>query len=428
MQKPERPHPDFPLGAWPNGQWGKKIKGKPYYFGSWQDDPKGEAAIREYNDRLPGILGGTDHLRHLTAGKGQMSVGQLSAAFLAQKRLDVTASTLSLQTLGDYLDELSWFVSWIKPDTGVAALKPEHFTGYATHLVEARHLKSRAKKRTIAYVKAMFHWGAGNGHCPLPNFGTGFKAPSTTKQAIRKEKARSGEADYSDRIVTGEEVDKLLEASQPNLRAMVLLGINCGFGPADVGRIKWKHIRGNFHYFPRPKTGEPRRAYLWKRTREALERVKELKHTKAAIAKDGDEALIFITKKRQAYYRETPIYETVGGEKKLAGVSIANAVSITFGRTVKKLKLKGISFYRLRHTFKTLGKKAKDRDALNLCMGHANNTVEAGYDHEDISHKRTKRVALVVKGKLWPQPKQAGGSTAPTMRLADDGGEHAEAA
>jgi hypothetical protein len=37
----------------------------------------------------------------------------------------------------------------------------------------------------------MFRWGAGNGICPLPNFGTAFKAPSTTKQALRMEKQRA---------------------------------------------------------------------------------------------------------------------------------------------------------------------------------------------------------------------------------------------
>jgi len=32
--------------------------------------------------------------------------------------------------------------------------------------------------------------------------------------------------------------------------------------------------------------------------------------------------------------------------------------------------LKGVTFYRLRHSFKTLGKNARDRESLDLMMGH----------------------------------------------------------
>ena len=33
--KPNKPYPDFPLGAASNGQWCKKIHGKIHYFGVW---------------------------------------------------------------------------------------------------------------------------------------------------------------------------------------------------------------------------------------------------------------------------------------------------------------------------------------------------------------------------------------------------------
>src|SRR4051812_45414632 len=95
---------------------------------------------------------------------------------------------------------------------------------------------------------------------------------------------------------------------------------------------------------------------------------------------------------RQPYFREEPIIE----KRKVVGMKIANAASVTFGRLARKLKLPGVSFYRLRHTFRTLGKRAKDRDALLLCMGHKANTVEERYDHEEISFSRVRRVAIAV--------------------------------
>jgi integrase len=424
--KPQKPHAAFPLFPAPNGQWAKKIKGKPYYFGSWRADPKGELAIKDYCARIPGIDAGSDHLRHLHAD-GAVSVIDLVNRFLAQRWMDVKGGSLAKVTYGHYDRELRAFATWVRETTPVAALKPEHFAGYCQHLIDDRKsFLARSRRRIFADIKACFRWGAGNGLCPLPNFGTAFKSPSTTKEAIRKEKARAGVADYSDRIVSGAEIDKLLSLSQPNMKAIILLGINCGLGPADIGRLRWRNIdmaTGKLDY-PRNKTGNVRIGYLWKRTREALERVKTLKHTAEAIGRDGADAHVFVTKKRRPYYREVEVIE--GG--RVVGVKVENAISITFGRTAKKAELKGVTYYRLRHTFKTLGKKAKDRDALNLCMGHKPNTVEAGYDHETISFKRVRRVAVKVKSRLWPTPKGQRIATG-NLQIADAGrGETAGAA
>jgi hypothetical protein len=66
----------FPLLKHPNGQWYKGVKGsKRYYFGAIAEDPTGDRAIAEYDERLPGILAGTDHLRRLEASGRQQRRG-----------------------------------------------------------------------------------------------------------------------------------------------------------------------------------------------------------------------------------------------------------------------------------------------------------------------------------------------------------------
>ncbi len=45
--RPTKPYPEFPLFAHNNGQWCRKINGKLYSFGSW-DDPS--AALKKHND------------------------------------------------------------------------------------------------------------------------------------------------------------------------------------------------------------------------------------------------------------------------------------------------------------------------------------------------------------------------------------------
>jgi integrase len=151
--------------------------------------------------------------------------------------------------------------------------------------------------------------------------------------------------------------------------------------------------------------------YLWKKTRLALERVQLLKHNRAAIDRDGEPALVFITRKGLPYYRERELYTEVEMDgrliRKLKRVAIDNAISITFSRLARRAELEGVTFYRLRHTFKTLGKKARDREALDLMMGHKDTSTGKVYDHEEIGWRRVRRVARIVYRQLWPQIKRS---------------------
>lgn len=395
--KPAKPRADFPLFPDANGQWAKKVNKKKYYFGSWHEDPTGDTAIANWKNREVGIRAGLDSIR----GKGQagsLTLTQLRDEFIASKRAAVASGELSLSTLKGYLYELGLFVKLFPAEGQAGGLQPAHFSLYAKHLVMERKLGRHARRRVIAYVKAMFAWGSANGRHPAVNFGTDLVAPDTSPDAMRQAKARAGVADYSKRIVSGDEVTRLLGRAQPNFQAMILLGVNCGLGPADLGRLRWSHLNletGELN-MPRGKTGTDRKGYMWKSTRKALARVAKLRHTAKAIKTEGQAALVFITRKGLPVYREVEVK---------GRIVVSSAISITFGRMARELKLDGVTFYRLRHSMKTLGKRAKDRDALNLMMGHAERTTGEVYDHEDISLARLRRVALKIYRSLWPRPK-----------------------
>jgi integrase len=422
---PNLPFDGFPLRPHRNGSWYKSVwnprtkRSEQFYFGSWRDDPRGERAISDpaigWLARRPGILAGIDNVRVQSAAD-DIGLGELMTRFLTFKRNKAQAGELSLSTLADYLREIELFVAFMKPAIPVSALRPEHFTAYMDHLINDRNLGRMARKRVRAYVTAFLRYGATNSWYTMPNTGCDWAAPATDPDAMRQMKARAGIKDFSDRIFTGDELNRLLNRASPTFRAMVLLAVNTGLGPADIGRLTWDRIDldGGKLDYPRYKTGTARVGYLWKRTRKALQRVRSLKHNRIAIEQKGEDALVFVTRRGLPFYREREVYETVpiNGKsvRKLKGIVVANAISITFGRMARQLGLEGATFYRCRHTFRTLAKNARDTEASNLMMGHKDRTSGNVYDHEPVESSRIKKVAKTVYRRLWPRVKQSAGT------------------
>lgn len=216
-------------------------KSEQFYFGSWPDDPKGERALKDpasgWLARKDGIRAGVDHIR-VNPGGEELTVGELMARFLVHKHNQSRSGDLSKLTLGGYLRKVKWFVEFLKPGTPVAGLKPEHFTTYMEHLIEVRQLGRFARKRVRTYLSTFLRYGAKNGWYTMPNTGTDCVSPATDPDSMRLARARARVKDNSNRVLIGEEIDKLLERSQPAFKAMILLGVNCGLGPADIGRLR----------------------------------------------------------------------------------------------------------------------------------------------------------------------------------------------
>src|SRR5262249_22505168 len=83
----------------------------------------------------------------------------------------------------------------------------------------------------VQCIRTVFKYAFESGLIEKPvQFGPEFKRPSA--DVLRKHRASGGK-----RLYTAKEIGELLAGASPALRAMILLGINCGYGNSDVAEL-----------------------------------------------------------------------------------------------------------------------------------------------------------------------------------------------
>jgi integrase len=238
----------------------------------------------------------------------------------------------------------------------------------------------------IQHVRSIFKHGHGAGLLPLPvNFGPGFARPS--KKAQRLHRAAQGP-----KLFTADEVRRMIGAAETQLRAMILLGINCGFGNADVGNLPLAAVDldAGIIDFPRPKTGLPRRCPLWPETVQAL---KNALARRPAPKDENDAGLVFLTRCGASWAKDAFTSPLVLEVRKLLTRLGINA-------------RKGLGYYALRHTFRTVADESKDQPAVDFIMGHEVPHMSSVY-RETISDERLRAVAEHVRAWLFGAPAKA---------------------
>lgn len=421
MNAPPKPYPNFPLFAGQNGQWRKDVrvaggKPKPFYFGPWASDPQGKQAVLEWLAREAGIRAGVDHLRTAVVGPA-LTVVDLLRQVLTGKEADYKKDKIAPETFRGYIDTFNEFGAWLGNTALFTSLGPDVFGKYRLHL-EGRKLGPDQIAGTIRRIKAGFRYAEGKGWvASIPRFGEDFKQPATDPDAKSVVAMRQGQTYVEKAIWTGAEIDYIISHTKhKQLVAVILLAANCGIGMADLARFRWEHIEGSRLTMRRGKTGVKREAYLWRRTREALEAVRTLPQSVKAIEKDGAKALVFITNRGLPIVR---VYEQTDKDTgRVKNLSVSSSVDQTFRLAVNAAKLAGAipaaskhTFYGLRHTCYTYAENSADLNATNRTVGHSLYGQGKVYKHRAFPMKRLKKVAVLVKHKLWPKAK------VPAMKL-----------
>jgi integrase len=374
--KPTKPYPNFPLFPHATGRWAKKIRGKLHYFGPWAN-PNG--ALDNYLKQKDALHAG----RKPRPEPGALTVKEAANAFLNAKKALVNVGELSPRTFASYEAAARELVGHMGKSRLVADLDPQDFATLRNKM--ARKWGPHRLATTIQYIRSVFKYAFEAGLIQSPvRFGPGFKRP--TKKTMRLHRAGQGL-----KLFTADEIRRLLAEAGPQMKAMFLLGINCGFGNADCANLPLPalDLERGFLDFPRPKTGIARRCPLWPETVEAM---KEVAARRKEPTDEADAGLVFITKYRGSWAKDTS----------------TNPVSAETGKLLRALHIngrKGLGFYTLRHTFRTVADESKDQPAVDFIMGHEVPHMSAVY-RETISDQRLRAVVNHVRTWLFAETQE----------------------
>ncbi len=180
-------------------------------------------------------------------------------------------------------------------------------------------------------------------------------------------------------VFTSEDIRQLLDAADMKMRAMIWLGLNCGFGCTDCAELKWSNLdfENGRVKLARKKTGILRDLPLWPETIEAIK----------TIPKKGK--LVFYTSRGNSFMRTILKIDGNGNSK----YTTQNTITPKFSRLIKKVGLNvpmGTGFYTLRRTAATIAARSGDPFAVQRLLGHADLQMATRYV-QDVS-KQTDEV------------------------------------
>ncbi len=371
--KPERPE-GSPLFWHASGRWAKKIRGQFVYFGRSSHDE----ALIEYERQKEDLHAG----RVPGAAPEGLTIHLLCAKFLTTKLNLRNAGELSPHTYTDYENVCKMLQKHLGKHRLVDDLRPDDFENVRVKI--AKNWGPVRVGNTINKIRIVFNYAYKNGLIPRPMiYGEGFRRPS--KKALRQHKQAQGL-----RMFEAKELRAMLDKATLPLKAMLLLGVQAGFGNSDVGTLPLSalDLDGGFINFARAKTAIQRRIPLWPETVQAL---REWLTIRPEPAKEEYAGLVFLTagvlKPGGSWAKETS----------------DNPVSKETAKLLKGLGINGHrNFYCCRHTFQTIGDESGDFLAVRRIMGHASNDIADQY-RERVSDTRLQKVTEHVRDWLFAE-------------------------
>ncbi|MFH1614590.1 MAG: site-specific integrase [Planctomycetota bacterium] len=355
----------FPLTLHKTGQFCKKIKGKIYYFGT---DKK--LALQRYLEDAAMLHSGKVTVRQ--NNKDNISIKYLCNLYLEYQQSRASIRQITIRHVSDQTILLRDFVRFISSNKIVSEVTTMDLQNYIRKLIRAKKSANTINNR-IAAIKAMYNWALDNEIIVNP----------PNLKAIKKiTKINKNKFTF-----TTDQIQKLLENADRQMKVMILLGLNCGLGCTDCAELKWENIdfENSRIIYPRGKTGISRNLNLWPETINLLR----------DVPKKGE--IVFYTAKGNAWVRIVHSIDKHGNEKFTKDDAIGKQFSKLLKKTCIKTE-KGVGFYALRRTAATLAARSGNPFAVQRLLGHADLKMASVYV-QDVS-EQTDRVINNVRNLI----------------------------
>jgi site-specific recombinase XerD len=206
----------FPLTLHPTGQYYKKINGKIHYFGANK-----KQAVERYLEQATYLHGGQNFAQK--ASNGGMTLKELCDLYLEYQHSRVLSGDLSARYHNGQISPLNKLMSFLGKGRRIKSISTLNLQNYKRKLQSAYGSAHRLNLH-IGVMKAMFHWARKNDILQnIPNIDAVSKGKIVHQEMC---------------IFSAEQIKKLLYVANIRMRAMIWLGLNCGFGCTDCARLK----------------------------------------------------------------------------------------------------------------------------------------------------------------------------------------------
>ena len=282
--------------------------------------------------------------------QSNITAKELASRFLAVQQANWRNPETTLKSYKD------WLGRFLKdhPKLWVAEFTVEKFAAWKLSLQE-RDYSPESINHYLGAVRAMLIFAEDTG-----------VIEKTPKLKRVKNVTKIGLSVSSKQLYTPDELQKLLRKADLQIKGMIMLALNCGFGPKDISDLNWDHIDDDRVTLPRSKTGICQTYLMWPETsmllqKIHLERDSRLKKAAKRGVDHCDNGQVFLTRFWNPWNKTS-----VGHE---------------FRKLCKETKISCYGFYRLRHCASTAMSLVATPHVQRKFMRHGQLQQQVVYTH-----------------------------------------------
>jgi len=305
-----------------------------------------EEAIKKYHRLGLGI----EPLQQESVPPVEITIKELANRFITAQQANWRNPKTTLKCYKD------WLGRFIKdhPRLKVADFTVERFAAWKISL-KKRDYSPESINHYLSAVRAMFTFAEETDLIE--------KAPKLRR--IKNERIPQAGSKEKPQYTLGD-LHKLLVNAELKLRAMIMLALNCGFGPKDLQDLTWDDIEEERITLPRSKTGVCQTYLLWPETKELLDEIRQqrtmliIRMAKRKVH-HSDYGHVFVTRFWKPWSKD--------------------AVAEQFRKLCKKAEVSCYGFYRLRHCASTAMSLVATPHVHRKFMRHSQLQQQVTYTH-----------------------------------------------